>query len=291
MIGELAALLAAATWAVSAILYRGALPHYGAKQANLYKTTSGALLIWVTLLVWPGALAAVEWHASPLATLAISGVIGLAIGDTFYFRALQILGIHRAVLLYSLSPVFTLALAFSFLGEQMSWVRLAGALVTVAGVYLVLGQHGADAPVDARRPVAGVLCALAAALCQSLGILLSKAGLVDVGALAGTGVRLTAGSLALLVPVWARGEGSARDLMRPEAHRRLLPAVIVGTYIGVFLMMFAIEHANAGIVGVLLSTTPLFSLCLAGILDGHWPPLRSWLGSALAVLGIALILM
>src|SRR5262245_43487876 len=112
MIGELAALLAAATWAVSAMLYRRALPHYGPHQANLYKTTAGALLIWLTLLCWPRA-APSGWRASSLATLSLSGVVGLAIGDTFYFRAMQLLGIQRTVVLFSLSPVFTLALAFA----------------------------------------------------------------------------------------------------------------------------------------------------------------------------------
>jgi drug/metabolite transporter (DMT)-like permease len=287
MIGELAALLAAATWAVSAMLYRRALPHYGPHQANLYKTTAGALLIWLTLLCWPRA-APSGWRASSLATLSLSGVVGLAIGDTFHFRAMQLLGIQRTVVLFSLSPVFTLALAFA-MGERLGVMQLTGAVLTILGIQLVLRQD-ADREARGRPSRVGILCALAAALCQSLGLLLSKVGLAEMGALAGTGVRLTAGSLSLVVLVLVHSPRAVRELIRPVAHRRLLPAVVVGTYIGVFLMMYALQHASAGITGTLLATTPIFSLCLTPLVDRAWPPLAAWLGSALAVLGVALTL-
>src|SRR5215831_4830521 len=149
MIGELAALLAAATWAASALLYRRALPHYGPHQANLYKTTVGALLIWLTLLCLPHAAAATQWQPRPLVTLALSGVVGLAIGDTFYFRAMQLIGVQRTVVLFSMSPVFTLALAL-LLGERLGAVQLAGVALTILGIHLVLRQE--SEPSAPRRP-------------------------------------------------------------------------------------------------------------------------------------------
>ncbi|MFO0983881.1 MAG: DMT family transporter [Planctomycetota bacterium] len=290
MIGELAALTAAATWAGSAVLYRRALPSYGARTANLYKTTTGALCFWLTLLLVPGGPASAHWHALPFFCLCLSGVVGLTIGDTLYFQAMQRLGIHRTILLYSLSPVFTLVLGYAFLDEHLGAGKLAGAAIVITGIYLVLNE---TAPSD-RTPslsAAGTLAAAGAALCQSVGILLAKRGLLDVGALAGSAVRLSVASLALILLTLLRTGGIPRQLLRAAAHRSLLPAMLVGTYVGVFLMLFAIERGDAGIAGVLLATTPIFSLALQVLVDGVWPSLRSGAGSTLAVAGTAILLL
>jgi drug/metabolite transporter (DMT)-like permease len=52
--------------------------------------------------------------------LALSGVIGIGLGDTAYFAAINRLGPRRALLLETLAPPIAALLALVFLQEALS---------------------------------------------------------------------------------------------------------------------------------------------------------------------------
>ena len=94
--GELAALAAAALWACSSLIY-GRTP-LSAWQINFGKNILASILLLVHLAV-VAALVGRPMFSADLRTitaLAISSVVGIVIGDTYYFRSLQILGPRHA---------------------------------------------------------------------------------------------------------------------------------------------------------------------------------------------------
>lgn len=72
-----------------------------------------------------------------LAGLVLSGLAGAA-SWWFYFRALQLAPVVQVAPLDRLSVVFSIALAFLFLGERVSLNVLAGVALMVAGAVLVV---------------------------------------------------------------------------------------------------------------------------------------------------------
>lgn len=60
-----------------------------------------------------------------LAVLAVSGVIGIAIGDSAYFAALKRIGPNKTLLLESLAPPLSGVLALVFLGSGADITKLA----------------------------------------------------------------------------------------------------------------------------------------------------------------------
>ena len=92
-IGEAMALGSAATWAVGVILARQLGVHLPPLALNLLKNGLVlAVLAPVALVLHAGA-----WPSLPATELAIvvaSGVIGIALADTLYFRALNELGVR-----------------------------------------------------------------------------------------------------------------------------------------------------------------------------------------------------
>src|SRR6185436_1142524 len=58
--------------------------------------------------------------------LVASGVIGIALGDSFFFKALQDLGPHLLVVLVLLGQVLTVLFAILFLGERLNWHSAMG---------------------------------------------------------------------------------------------------------------------------------------------------------------------
>ena len=103
-IGELAAIGAAMVWACATWIYGQFGHRFSAMQLNIVKgvVASGMMLLVMPLLPMPEF----ELSANHFWILAISGVIGIAVGDSAYFAALKRIGANKTLLLESLAPLF-----------------------------------------------------------------------------------------------------------------------------------------------------------------------------------------
>lgn len=291
--GELAALSGALFWAVATVLYRRAGERIPARELNLVKGLVALALLGATLLLMGDSLAAVDPWA--LVLILLSGAIGIGLGDTAYFESLQDLGARRALLLGTLAPPLAGLIAWILLGETLSASAWLGIAVTVAGVAWVVTERQAATPTHrpAPRLLRGLLFGLVAVLAQAGGVVLSRAAFVqtDLSPLWAAFLRLAAGAVALAVwiplarkPVggWLRGKQSGR------LWGQLLFAIVVGTYLAVWLQQVALKLTSAGIAQTLLSTSPLFILPFAAW-TGERVSLRAAVGAIVALLGIGLL--
>jgi len=96
-IGEIAALSAALLWTLSSLVYSRLGLKIPPLQLNLYKGIIAIALIVITLLIQGSAFS--NLSTSTVALLTISGAIGIGLGDTAYFLALNSLGARRTLLL------------------------------------------------------------------------------------------------------------------------------------------------------------------------------------------------
>ncbi len=285
--GEVASLGAAMAWAIGLTLYRADTRATGARQVNQFKNLIGSWLFLLTALIV---------GVSPLSIrdqvyLAVSGVLGLAIGDSLLFKALALLGPHRAALSACLAPVFTGVAGWIFLGEALSLEQCAGIPLVVGGVALVLYGYGAEDAV-ARAPLKGMLYGTGFAVCHSAGVLLAKEGMYNAGPLAGSALRLTAAAVALVFFSLGRRDlhSGLRPLLRPRSLKRLLPAVLIGTFAGIWMMQAGIKWAPSAVANTLHSTTPLFTLPIAFLVLRERVGPAAVVGSLVAVGGVALLL-
>ena len=93
-LGEVFALLSALCWGLGVVLYKRIGERLSASQLNLVKNSLVAVLMLPTVLVFEGvALPSLSAHAFGLSL--ISGVLGIALGDLLYLRALNMLGAGR----------------------------------------------------------------------------------------------------------------------------------------------------------------------------------------------------
>ena len=71
----------------------------------------------------------------------VSGVLGIAVADTLYFRALNTLGAARMGVMGNLYSPFVIVLSFLFLSERLTALQGVGFVLVSAGVLLVSRQH------------------------------------------------------------------------------------------------------------------------------------------------------
>ncbi|WP_199054125.1 DMT family transporter [Aquitalea sp. ASV15] len=99
-------------------------------------------------LLLTGALLLLNWHinteeinlpsdASTWLIIIASGLIQFAIGFSLYIYALQTLTANLAGSFLNLTPIFGIACAVLFLGERMSHIQIAGAVLVIAAVTLI----------------------------------------------------------------------------------------------------------------------------------------------------------
>lgn len=78
---------------------------------------------------------------SPYLLLALSGIAGVAIGDTLYLRALSELGPHKTLILETLTAPFTGIIAYIFYGTSLSLFAWMGVVVTMIGLSIVVKEQ------------------------------------------------------------------------------------------------------------------------------------------------------
>lgn len=295
-IGEIAALLAAFLWAASSLLYsRISLP---AASLNLAKNVLAAtmMLVHVLLLAKYQNVDAFQASSSNWAWLSLSALIGIAIGDTLYFRSLQILGPRKAPMLATFSPVFASLFGVVFLGEILSLVFVIGTALTTAGVLAVIRDRKATDKSLKLYPGAastGVWCGVIAAVCQAMGAVSAKKGLDGIGAEEGALIRVFAAAVMAFLYVVLRKQLKEvlKAMKNRETLKRLLPATAMGTWFGIWLCQVAYKNSPVSVSTVLLSTTPLFAIPLVRIFLGTAITRTAVLGASVAVVGVSLVVL
>lgn len=291
--GEAACLGAAALWSVAVALFRGPIERHGARIVNLSKCALALVLLTLTATA-AGGLGEFRGGASrDLVLIALSGVVGLTLGDTALFAAVARVGPYRALLLQTLTPAFTAAMAFAWLGRIPGFRQLVGAIVTLAGVALVLlaAREGRRSAAGRRSvvPWTGIALAVAAAAGQGAGIVLAKEGMATVSALPAAVLRLGAATFALVLLMARRvpvASLASALLRRGRGRARIVAGTALGTYLAFFLMMVGIARAPETVAAVLLSTTPVFGLFVDAALGRERITTRALLGTALAIAGV-----
>lgn len=256
-------------------------------------------MLFASLLLWSLALAGGGWRSldvSGFGLLALSGLIGIFIGDTALFACMNRLGPRRSGVLFATHAMFSACLAWLFLGESLWGWTLVGSGLLVGGVMLAIvwgkRQDEAHAWEQVRgRLWIGVGLGLLAALCQSVATLMLKPLMSSgVDAVAASALRMSTALAAhgLLWMVW-RG-ARARDTLRVKDAAWIFMSAAIAMALGMTLILQAMRHGQAGLVAVLSSVTPVLILPLLWLVYRRRPALGAWVGASLAVLGTALIL-
>jgi drug/metabolite transporter (DMT)-like permease len=287
-IGESAALSAALLWALSSVVYSRLGLKIPPLQLNLYKGIIAIALIAITLLIQGGDL--INLSTSTVALLTISGIIGIGLGDTAYFSALNSLGARRTLLLETSSPPMGALLALIFIGEQLAYSSWCGILLTILGIAWVISERLPVDNISVSRK--GIIWGILAAIAQALGAVISRYALIQsaVSPLESTLIRLIGGTIIVIglmfLPV------AKQTKIQWQISRRSLRVIAIAafgsTYLGIWLQQVSLKFAPTGIAQTFLATSPLFILPIVA-LQGEKISLRAILGVVVSVAGIALM--
>lgn len=289
LLGELAALSAAMLWGITSVFFFSVAAHrIGSLRVNLLRLPLGWALLGLTLVLTRTTPAT---DRTSLLLLALSGVVGLAVGDLAYFAALRRLGPRLTVLLQSLAPLFAAGFGIALLAEIPGPIAVVGIVLTLGGVFWVVLERG-SADLSAGHRTAGVLLGVLAALCQGLGLVLSKMGMATgLGPWPASWLRMTFATAVLWLGAAAFGKLRHLDL-RPSlrvAWVQVTGGAVMGPFLGASLSLVAARLTEVGVAATLMATTPILVIPLVMITERYRPSWRTLAGTVMAVVGIALL--
>ncbi|MEM8501702.1 MAG: EamA family transporter [Cyanobacteria bacterium P01_D01_bin.1] len=329
LVGEAAALLAAFLWAAASLMFGRMGRQIAPLVLNLVKGVFALAMLMLTILIQTGISEAPDLPLVAVTLLVLSGGLGIGLGDTAYFSAINTLGARKALLLETLAPPMSTVLAWVFLAERLPLSAIAGILITLLGIAWVISERVAGDPLPATK--AGLRISLLATFCQAAGAVLSRAALAEtaVSPLWSSLIRLSAGlvfmaGLVIARPQYLEVKASRPSVSKPSVSGPLVsepsseeyssngpssnrwravmvllksPQLLVGvaiasffaTYLGIWLQQTALKYTATGIAQALLATSPLFVLPIAAML-GEKITQRAVLGVAITLGGVWLLL-
>ncbi|MFN8077915.1 MAG: DMT family transporter [Kineosporiaceae bacterium] len=224
-------------------------------------------------------------------TVLAYGATGVALTQLAYFSAVERLSVGVALLLEYLAPVLVVAWLWARRGVRPSRLTVAGAVVSLAGLVLVLDLRG-----DVRLDAVGVAWALVAAAALTAYFLLAESADADLPPIALAGGGLAVGAVLL----WVAGALGAVELRRGAASVTLLDARVPWWLpLAVISLVAAAFAYVAGIAAVrALGSTPasflalsevVFAVAVAWAVLGELPSAVQLGGGALVVAGIVAV--
>lgn len=286
-IGISAALLSAASWAAGAILFK----KVGEIASPFGMTLSKGLVSIILLGIAMVFIGYDTISLNSVMLLCLSGILGIAVGDTLFFAALQDLGPNTLIVFFMSGQILTALLAVAFLGEIPPLKTWIGIAITTIGIGTVLRAKILADKEKMSTGIRGVILGILFMLSMSVSIIIAKPALASVSTVWATFIRLSAGTVAMLI--FGLSTGKITDWINPFLNKKMLilfiSSVFVVTFGGFWLSIVAIKYVDVAIANTLGATEALFVIPLSYIFLKERVGKIEIGGTLLAVCGVLLI--
>lgn len=287
--GEFFSVACAACWALAVVLFRRSGETLPAFELNLLKNLIGfGLMIPTVLLVrgWVGPGYGLEQWLIVL----VSGVIGIAIADTWYLRALNLLGASRTGIVAMLFSPMVIMLSAFFLDERLLWLQWIGLILVLCGVGVVNWRPDRR-EISARALRQGLAWGSAAVGMMAIGIVSVKPVLADYDFLWTVTLRLAAGAGAMLLFLtlsrgWADSLAHYRS---PQPWPLTLTASVLAGYVSMMMWMAGYWLTDASIASILNETAGVFIVLFAWLILKEALTWRKLAGLLICFVGVGLV--
>jgi drug/metabolite transporter (DMT)-like permease len=299
-VGELISIGVAFSWTATALLSEFGSKRLGNLTLNVLRMSLALLFSlflfgFVTGSVLPSGASneAIGW-------MLLSGIVGYVIGDFCLFQCYIIIGSRFGQLFMTLAPLSAALMAWITLGQQMTKMSIVAMLVTLSGISISVLGRGEHHRVSLRLPLRGVLFAIAAAMCQGIGLVLSKIGMDHYVVTDGMPAwlvpfsanfyRCIAGVVGFLLLMYFRSglKPLQEALLDKEGMSVATATTIFGPFVGVGFSLMAVQYTAAGIASTLMAMTPIIILLPSYWLFHEKITWRAVIGAVISVFGVSL---
>ncbi len=290
-LGEFAALAVAVFWTITALAFESASRKIGSLTVNIMRLVLAFLFIGLFTLFSRGHFLPVDASRHNWIWLAVSGIIGLVLGDYYLFRSYALIGSRFAMLIMTLVPPLAAFFGYIILGESLEVIQLTGMAVVISGIIMAIFNR----PVKGERlsikiAPAGVVFAFIGAFGQALGLVLSKYGMEGYDPFASTHIRVIAGvaGYSLIITLMRRWRQAGESLRNTPAMKALALGAFFGPFLGISFSLLSVRHTETGIASTIMAIVPILIIAPSVWLNKEKITAAEVIGAVISVAGIAL---
>jgi drug/metabolite transporter (DMT)-like permease len=285
-VGEIASLLVAVCWTMSALLFEKAGHKVGSLSVNIIRLFIAVGFLGLTTQFTRGMFFAFDATPHNWFWLGLSGIVGFFLGDLLLFKSFTVIGSRTSQLIMSFAPMLTAMIGWVMLDEILSLKSIAGIIVSMAGIMIAV----VDKELKLNIPLKGFLFAFGGALGQAVGLILSKKGMGDYDAVAATQIRAIFGLLgfALLVTFLKRWQKVFKSAKDTRSMSVITLGAVFGPFVGVALSLFAVQHTETGIASTLMALVPIFIIVPSALMFHEKITARQVIGAVISIAGASI---
>ena len=273
------------------MLFRRSGDTLPAFELNLFKNLLGFTLLLPTIVVVEG-LQAPDFPWPDVGISLVSGYLGIAVADTWYLRALHLMGASRTGIVASLLSPFVILLSVLFLGESLRGWQLFGFALVMAGILLVTWRSKRRS-VDAEQVRKGVFYGAGAMFLMAVGIVMVKEILETRSFVWTTEIRLAGGIGGMLAYTLLRGRvAEVRSrFAQPLPWKTITIASFLAAYVSMMMWLAGYKLIPASEASILNESANAWIVLLAWLMLGESLDSRKLAGLALTSSGVAVMLL
>ena len=305
MLGSILGLLSAAAFGVNSIFTRrGVLIASSSYIANLSIFT-GPPFFLLTAIVIGDLFEIGKFSLRAYGFLALSGIVHFALGRTWGYRCVQLIGATRSNIMTNLNPIVTISLAMIVLRETTKPLMVLGALLSLSGPLIIILKEHAKAggvqsklnppkhELDRRTLYKGVFYGVGAAIFWGSSSILIKLGLENGGSpIVGSLIAYLTASIIISPSSLIKKEKRKEMFKRDKKSLQLALLAGLTTNIAQLFRYLALAYGSAIVVSLMGRTSTLWTLVLSFIFNREYESFSRWvfLGNATLMAGTILVL-
>ena len=298
-LGELISIGVAFSWTATALLSEFGSKRLGNLTLNVLRMALAIIFAMVMFWVVLGTPLPAGITMEACGWMLLSGLVGYVIGDYCLFQCYIIIGSRYGQLFMTLAPLAAALMAWITLGQEMNGMSILAMIVTLAGISISVLGRGEHHKVSLKLPLNGVLFAIAAALCQGIGLVLSKIGMDHYDTTAtptwvipfsANFLRCIAGIIGFGILLYFReGLSPLREALHDRKGMAVATATtIFGPFVGVGFSLMAVQYTEAGIASTLMALTPIIIILPSYWLFQQKITWKAVVGAFISVIGVSL---
>jgi len=250
-------LLLSAIWGISFLLIRIAGDSFPPIWVALLRCSSGAVLLWVVMLLGCRSLpsrALLPWFL-------LIAFFNNAIPFTFFAWGERTIPSSTAAIVNATTPIWTLLISLAVSRGHVTGRMIAGVLLSFAGVVLVVYGHAAaeDSVSDSQGLALGVTLVVLASLGYAIATVMAKMKLKGIDPIGLATMQLTLAALMLL-PVALLGAHPVFSAVSVPSIAAIATLGLAGSGIAYLLYFNLLAHVSATHVVAVTYLLPIWGL-------------------------------
>ena len=264
-LGETMALATAVVWAFAVILFKKSGEHVHPVALNLFKGVMATALLIPTIYI-VGEKLFLDRPAEDYWLLLISGMLGIGIADTLFFKSLNLLGAGLSAIVDCLYSPFIIGLSLLWLGESLTMIQTFGATMIVSAVLTTLAEKN-NSNISNSNLIWGLFYGILATATMAVGIVMIKPLLNDSPLLWVTEWRIVGGILVVgLVLMFNPKRRSILESLKTSGSKNYtFFGSFIGGYLSMIMWLAGMKYIQASTASALNQTSNIWVFILAAI--------------------------